>query len=445
MPAEALSLSLCRKATALYAQALPTAIEQRALDLLADTLVVAAPGQALASSQAVAQALPKALGNSRVWFTQSAYCAADAAFINCLSAGALDFDSLNHSIHADLIALPAAWAMAEALGKSPKEMLRAYAISSEVLIRLTHGSSAPSKGWSPTALFGGIGAALACGLLMEPDAATLQNALGLAFVQASGTQQANVEKTLAKRLQPAFAVRAGVIAAQLARAGATGPSDIFTGAFGLRSLYQPGDDQALLEGFGQHWHLLDTQIKPFPICACSHAAVQALLDLQSQHKIAAHQVAQIEARISPFMQRLVGADFSLEHNLEVLGQFNLRYHLASTLVRGPMTLAHLSTEALTDPALMPVIARTQLTIDTQNIHELAPATVVLTLNDGRVFKHTCTALPGSSARPLSAAAWQDKAHACLKAAGQRFTQPSLAQSLATWHAARVIEPLWSGA
>jgi len=78
--------------------------------------------------------------------------------------------------------------------------------------------------------------------------------------QAAGTQQANVEQTLAKRLQPALAARAGVFAAQLAQAGATAPIWVVEGKFGLRALYQPADDTRILEGWGSTWQLLDTQV-----------------------------------------------------------------------------------------------------------------------------------------------------------------------------------------
>ena len=57
------------------------------------------------------------------------------------------------------------------------------------------------------------------------DKAQMRNALGLALCQSSGTLQAIVEKTLAKRMQSAFAARNGVYAAELARHGITGPAD----------------------------------------------------------------------------------------------------------------------------------------------------------------------------------------------------------------------------
>ena len=443
MPAETLTAQLAQAAHALYRQPLPAEVEALQRELLADTLLVAAAGRAQASSQALVAALPQAPGVSRVWFSDAGVAAADAAWINSLHAAALDFDSLNGSVHADLVTLPAAWAVAEEQGATPAQMLRAYALASELVSRLARGSHGPSLGWSGTSIFGGMGAALAAGLLLELSPEVLQHALGLAAVQAAGTQQANVEKTLAKRLQPAFAVRAGVIAAYLARAGASAPAEALEGRFGLRALYQPGDDCQLLDGFGEHWQLLDTQIKAYPVCACGHAAVQALLDLIEAHDIAPAEIVQISAQISPFMQRLVGGDFAVSGDLQVLAQFNLRYQLASAVMRGPLTLAHLEPDAVSDPTLAPLLGCIELKVDEHNSGELAPASVALRLRDGRVLFARCEALPGSKQRPLTDAARRAKACACLAAAGLNPDEQTLAAQLAACLDGPTLSAPWS--
>ena len=243
-------------------------------------------------------------------------------------------------MHADLVTLPTAWAIAEECGRSPHDLITAFVAASELVSRLSRCASGVSKGWSGASVYGGIGAALVSGLLMKLDAAQLTHALGLAAVQAAGTQQADVEQTLAKRLQPAFAARNGVFAAKLAEAGATAPARALEGEFGLRVLYQPGDDRGVLGNWGREWQILDTAFKRFPVCACSHAAIQALLDLNVEVSCAADDVVEIVGTISPFMHRLVGGDFNVEGDLEVVAQFNLRYHLASALLRGPISLRH---------------------------------------------------------------------------------------------------------
>lgn len=419
MLAESVTQRLARAACSLAYEDLPPAVIAKSRALLADTVLAAAAGRAEASSVALATATGNSSGRSRLWFggPDERRAVLDATFINTLNAGALDYDSLNGAVHADLVTLPAAWAMAEHCQRRPRDMLAAYVIASEVTSRLSRGAAKPSRGWSGTSIYGGMGAAVASGLMLGLDRAQMAHALGLAAAQAAGNQQANVEQTLAKRLQPALAARDGVFAALLAQAGATAPLLAIEGKFGLRSLYQAGDDSAILQGWGEQWQLLDTLTKRYPICACSHAAVHALWELQATHGFTPADVTELCATISPFMQRLVGSDFSPGGDLQVVAQFNLRYQLASTLVRGPLNLQHLSPHAVLDPTLAAVLPAISVRVDPDNQHELAPASISVTLRDGRRLSHTCHAVPGSPAAPMSVAQWQAKAQECANAAG----------------------------
>lgn len=416
MPDKSITQALAQAVTSLRFESLPDAVVEKAKHLVADTLLVAAPGRAEPAS-AMSAATGSAPGNSRIWFAPEAdsRAALDATFINTLNAGALDYDSLNGAVHADLVTLGAAWAMAEHCERRPRDMLAAQVIASEVVSRLSRGAGQPSKGWSGTSIYGGLGAAIASGLMLGLDEAQMAHALGLAASQAAGTQQANIENTLAKRLQPALAARTGVFAALLAQAGATAPTFALEGKFGLRALYQSGDDSRVLDGWGTDWQLLDTMTKRYPICACSHAAVHALWELQTREGFTPEQVAQVKASISPFMQRLVGGEFVAVGDLQVVAQFNLRYQLASTLLRGPVQLEHLASACVLDPAIAQWLPAISLQIDIDNPHELTPASITVVLKDGRSLTHTCHDLPGSRQSPMTAAQWRAKALECATA------------------------------
>ncbi|WP_311969407.1 MmgE/PrpD family protein [Pseudomonas baltica] len=429
MPAESITQQIARAAMGLSVERLPGGLLNSAKDLIGDLLLAAAAGQAEPSSRAFSAAITGAPGTSRLWFSQTgALAPADATFANTLSAAALDYDSLNGAVHADLVTLPAAWAAAEHCQRSPQDMLVAYIAASELVSRLSRCAQGPGKGWSATALYGGIGAALASGLLLRLIPEQLVHALGLAALQAAGSQQANVEQTLAKRLQPALAARHGVQAALLAQAGATAPIQALEGRFGLRALYQPGDDTRLLDGWGERWQLLDTATKRYPVCACSHAAVQALLDLRQREPFESDEVLEVTALISPFMARLVGGAFNPAGDLQVVAQFNLQYQLASVLLRGPLTLQHLTRDAVLDAAAW--VTRIKVEIDAGNQQELAPASVRVRLRDGQVLSCTCRYLPGSAQAPLSVAERLAKARECGQRAQPAFDGIALFERLA---------------
>lgn len=419
MPAESITSRLAKRLAELTYDDLPPAVIDKARALLADTLLVAAAGQASPLGQRLRPAISPSTGRSRLWFVApDAFMGpVEAAFVNTLHAGALGYDSVNHKVHADLICLPAAWAMAEHTGASSKAMLTAYIAASEIVSRLSRSAVGKAAGWADTAIYGGIGAAVAAGMLLKLPPEQLAHALGLAMAQAAGTQQASLESTASRRLQPAFAARNGVFAAQLAAAGATAPNQALEGRFGLRALYQSGDDKRLFQGLWQDWQLLDTALKRYAICACSQAAVAALEQLQAEHRLEEQDVVEIVGYVSPFMFRYVGAEFNLQGDLGMLAQHNLRYHLASVFLRGPITFEHLQVPALQDPAIARMVSKVHLRVDPHNDQDFAPATVSVTRRDGHTLRSTQQQVPGSNAAPLAQAELASKAEQCSRAGG----------------------------
>ena len=97
-------------------------------------------------------------------------------------------------------------------------------------------STGAHTGWFYTSIHGVFGAAGGCAMVLGLPPERIRNALGLALSQASGTQQPMVEKCLSKRVQSAFASRAGVLSALLSAGGMRAPSDVFEGNFALERM-----------------------------------------------------------------------------------------------------------------------------------------------------------------------------------------------------------------
>lgn len=414
MRGDPLTLRLASRLTELRYDQLPAEVLEMAKLLMSDTLLVAAAGQTSAQSVSLRSAVSASMGNCHAWFVEDArpMGPVEAAFINTFHAATLGYGSINAKVHADPVCLPAAWAMAEHLSSSTSDLILAFVAATEIVGRFSHCATSRSAGWSHTSIYGGIGAAIAAGLLLKLTPEQLAHAMGLAMAQAAGTQQASLESVASRRLQPAFATRNGVFAAQLAAAGAIAPSQAMEGRFGLRALYESGDDKQLLKGLWSDWRLLDTSLKPYPISACSQAAVEAVLSLQRLHACAEEDLLEVVAYVSPFMFRYVGAEFNLDGNLDMLAQFNLRYHLASALLRGPITFADLRPEALKDAAVARVLSKVHLRVDPNNNHDFAPVAVSFTLRDGRVLDYLQQHLPGSRQQPMTHAEFEFKAAQC---------------------------------
>ncbi|NTI78457.1 MmgE/PrpD family protein [Rhizobium rhizogenes] len=382
---------------------IPTPVIDKAKMLIADTLAVAWAGRNAAGSPAV-EALALNEGGreeATLWATGKRLPAASATFVNAFHAAALDYDSLNGNVHADIVTLPAAFALAERQHASGRDFLTAYIAGAELMIRLGRATQKSSKGWSATSIYGGFASATASARLLGLDAEGIQNALGISLGQAAGTQQANVEQVLLKRLQPALAARAGVFSAQLAQAGISGPAEALEGRFGLQSLYLPFDEQVLLGGFGRDFLFTETGLKKYPVCACSHPPMDALLDLVTEHDLKPEQILSVNAEISPFMARLVGNPDALGADPQVVAQFSLRYALASIILRRRLGLAEITADAVSDPLITDISKNITVEIDETLTGNYGPARVEVRTVDGRQLTQIVTTLPGSDELPLS--------------------------------------------
>lgn len=398
--------------------------------LLLDTLAVALAGNHAPGVGEIHRLMlaDGGAGASTVWGFGTRLPASAAALVNACAGAALDYDSLNRSVHADSVVLAAALATAEQQGSGGADFVRAFILGSELVCRLAHAARGEQRGWSQSSVNGVFGAAAACALLLRLSPAGIADALGIALSLAGGTQQSNVEQVLTKRLQPALAARHGVFAAAAAAAGISAPREVFEGRFGFWALYQPGSPDELLLDFGRRFVIDETGLKKYPVCACSHAAIESCLALVREHDLAPDAVESVEAIISPFMDRLVGGEFDPARDPQVTAQFSLRYALASVLLRRRLGLAELESAAVRDPGIAAIASRVRLTVDTANREELAPATVILRLCAGTSLSRTTGTMPGSSDAPLDEAEFDNKLAECARH-GLRTMSPGRQQAL----------------
>ena len=420
--AQSISQSIAEHVVSCNYAALPASSITAAKRLMLDTLAVAwagtsAPG---ASEAHALLAEEGGRGDSSVWGYGGKLPIAAATFLNSISGGALDYDGVN-TVHADVVALPAALATAERERANGKDFLAALVIGSDLCARFGGSITGAHKGWFTTSIYGGFGAAATAAKLMRLDATATRHALGIALSQAAGTQQSNIEQALTKRLQGAFAARAGVFSAQLAQRGITAPREALEGRFGLYALYQEGDPLKILDGLGKHFEHENTAIKKYPCCACSHASLEAALGLIREYDLKPADVTAIEVTHSTFMHRLVGAPFNPGDNPQVSAQFSVQYAIACALLRRRMSVADLEDGAIHDPAIKPIVERTRVVVDDSLKSSRAPASVSIATRQHGTLSRTTEKFPWSPEDPPTAAALQEKLDACFTAGVKPLT------------------------
>ncbi len=397
-------------------EAIPSVNLDAARLLMLDTLAVAWAGADAPGCSETHALLAEEGGRSdaTVWAYGGSLPAASAAFINSMTAAAIEYDSigLGVAVHAYVAVLPAVLAMAEWQRASGRDFLAALVLGCDITHRFAESAAYPNRGFHYTAAMGGFGAAAACARLLGLSVGQTQHALGLAFLQASGTQQANIQPSLSKRMLAAFAARAGVQSALLAQRGITAPTDVIEGKFGFHALYQPIDAEALMHALGKRFDNDQASIKLYPSCGCNHTAIDATLQLVKQHDLNPDDVLSIEATITPYMERIVGGDYDPSGDAQVAAQFNLRYSIACALVRRRLGLAEIQPAAARDPAIAAHLGKITVTVDETQTGTRGPVVLRMrTRSHGEIFCRI-EDVAGSTGRPIAPEAAEEKFREC---------------------------------
>jgi 2-methylcitrate dehydratase PrpD len=220
--------------------------------------------------------------------------APSAALVNGTLAHSLDFDDthLPSVLHPSAAVVPAALATAERTGAGGRALLAAAAMGIEVTCRLGMAGFDEDLGNSvffehgqhATAICGAVGAAVASGMLQGLDAERLTSVVGIAASMGAGVIEANRTGGTVKRVHCGWAAHAGVVAADLARHGLTGPPTVIEGRFGFLRAFcgERAHPERVTDGLGEQWETPGVFFKPYPCNHFTHAGVDAALRLRER-------------------------------------------------------------------------------------------------------------------------------------------------------------------
>ncbi len=275
----------------------------------------------------------------------------DAALYNGVAAHAFELDDFHNSkLHPGAVVIPAAIAMAEARGADGKTLETAIAAGYEVMIRTSLAldpSEGRLRGWHLTAICGTFGAAAASAVIMGLDAERTAWALGLAGTQSGGLWAFNADGTMSKRLHPGRAAQAGVMAAELAELGFSGPTQIYEAEDGgfLWAHSSKAKTGPLVDGLGQTWHGADSTFKPYSCCGSLHSYIDCAVELRPKWKPG----QRVRAGVAEVVR--VQCGFPYEQGSELNAQMSIRYCIAIALLDGAALPPQFSPERIADPAV----------------------------------------------------------------------------------------------
>lgn len=348
-----------------------------------------------------------------------------AAFANGVGVHADDYDDTQLAVAKDRVygllthptapALPSVLAVAEANGRSGRDLLTAYHVGVEIECKIAEAINPRhyQHGFHSTATCGALGAAAGVANLVGLSVDQARTCLGIA-----GSLAAGVRENFGTMMKPFHAGRAaesGVIAAEFAQLGLTATPIVLEAGRGFFRAAGGGYDEAAILGkLGQPWTFADPgiSIKPHPSGSLTHPGMTKMLELIRTHDIKPGQVVSVKVGTN---QNMPNALIHHRPTTELQAKFSMEFCMAILLLERKGGLNEFTDEIVNRPDVQAMIQKVEF-----GVHPEAEAagydkmTTILeiALTDGRVIRDRADFGKGSPAIPMTYDEVADKFREC---------------------------------
>ncbi|WP_157890624.1 MmgE/PrpD family protein [Mycolicibacterium goodii] len=367
-----------------------------------DTLACALAGSSAEAIADVSALVREWAGTPQadMWVFGGKYPAHHAAWVNAAMAHARDYDDTHDAaiLHAGVSTVPAAIAAGQLAEKcTGADLIAAVAAGLEITCRLGVAVQVDivESGFIYSSLLGYFGATAAAGRAIGLTPDEMVNAFGIVYSSVAGNHQVTRDASLMKRLQPALAAQAAVVAVQLAKRGIRGAQEVFEGADGFFRVYLQNrvDAAAVRKGLGTQFELLNLSYKPYPCCRDTHAAIDAALLARAGTGRPAEDIEAIEVGVTgPGYQMVcVPEHVRMAPRTVVEAQFSIPYTVAAAWIDGPPSIGHFTSKNLQRPDVLELAARVKPYVDGEIDREwsrfVTPAKVTVRFRDGESLQN----------------------------------------------------------
>ena len=407
--------TLAEFAVELRYEDIPSEIVERAKACIIDTIAATIFCATLPWSKIVIAHVQKngALGKAIVWGTALRLQAPGAAFANGALAHAFELDCTYHPSvgeHSGAALTSPGLAVAQSCGKSGRDLITAFVAASEVMYRIGHAGnkSIEKLGFHAPGLLGVFGGAIAAGRLWGLDVEQMTNALGIGGSLCSGVLEFSKSGGgHVKHLHIGRAAESGVMAAELAHGGFTGPHTVFEGEFGFLNIYcRDAISDRLTADLGKVWRTQTILHKRYACHTLAHVPVEAVMRLKTNHGISSDDVASISIASS--------AKMVSHHNIRepqdmAMAQYSTPFCIALALCRDLRDPTVFCIESLNDPMIRSLCRKVKLEVfEGHHAYNQQPTRVKVILKDGRELVQNMVDFPGMPNRPLRGGALREK-------------------------------------
>lgn len=296
--------TLAAFAAELAFDAIPHAVVRKMEDLLVDWFGSAVAGHGARPVQSIAafaMAMGPQSGLSELIVNRTATSPYLAAMANAAASHVAEQDDVHNGavFHPGTVVLPAAVAVAQAIGASGIQLLTASIAGYEVGIRVGEflGRS-HYKVFHTTGTAGTLAAAAAVGRLLGLSPQKMEHAFGSAGTQSAGLWEFLRTGADSKQLHTAHAAAAGLMSAYLANDGFSGAADILAGPQGMAAgMSTDAEPARLIDGLGSRWATTETSFKYHASCRHTHPAADALLQVMQAHSLQPSDLRKVVAHV----------------------------------------------------------------------------------------------------------------------------------------------------
>ncbi len=312
--------------------------------------------------------------------------------------------------------IAACLALAEAEGRTGKDLILATVVAYELQCRLCDAAGIRKKGWDHVT-YGSVSSASAAAKLMGFPTERIRDTIAIAVTTGNYLRQTRIG-SISQWKAAAFAQAAqnAVRAALYVKHGMTGPCDIFLGKHGLINQITQGEfDLAARFGGqdGEPFKIDDTYIKYFPAEYHSQSAIWSALALRKTIGPArVKDIARVRVDTSFHSYDIIGREpAKWKPDTKETADHSMPYIVAAALMDGDIALEQFEEKRFRDPELLALVQKVEVAEKkeyTDIYGKSFPNKVAVAMKDGNVFEQETIDPKGHPSNPLTPGEIEDK-------------------------------------
>jgi 2-methylcitrate dehydratase len=345
--------------------------------------------------------------------------------------------------------IPAALAVAQAAGRSGKDLILATVIAYEIQCRLCDAASLRTHGWDHV-VYGAFSAGLAAAKLWRLTPQQMVHAQGLAGVCNIATRQTRAGQiSMWKACAFSNAARNAVFAANLARQGFTGPHEIFEGPKGVFNMLTGGPFDVELGSKSAGYMINRTYIKFWPAEYHAQSSIDAALQIRGEflddgctwRDIDRVEIESFEAAVS-----IIGSEpEKWRPTSRETADHSMGYMTVAALIDGDVNLATFEPRRFRDRKYLDMLDRTTI-VEAADLNagypDGIPNRLKVHMKDGRVYERTVQYPCGHAGNPMTDEQVEYKFRALAGGVIPQRTQDRLLTELWSLDKAQTVKNIW---